>query len=371
MPSGEEQRALPVPTSRRVLFIDMLRLLASFQMIHGHTFDALLAEELRSGPAFVGWTWVRGLTSVAFLFAAGLSFSLSTLDRFDKHRHDRGTQVRRLRRIGWLVLLGYLLHAPLPVLFGADPGAALREFAIVDVLQCIGVSILLLQLLVWTLPSRRAVGLTAIGLGVVFIGAAPTLSTIDPSGVGRPSLNYLTASGGSIFPLFPWAGMVFLGAGLGELVLQGRRVPWVLAARLAGIGVAMASIAFVPNLAPSTHHLLLKLAAVTTVAAMFALLSQLVRRLPRPLAVLSGESLMLYVFHLMVIYAGGIGLRFVIGPTLSVSAAALVSAILMAVTVAVALGWHRVKAWSKDRGQRPSRSYGRSSPATTYSAPPK
>ena len=30
---------------RRIHFVDLLRLLASFQMIHGHTLDALMAEE--------------------------------------------------------------------------------------------------------------------------------------------------------------------------------------------------------------------------------------------------------------------------------------------------------------------------------------
>ena len=54
---------MPQSEPRRVVFIDVLRLIAAFQMIQGHTLDALLASELRRGPWFAAWTFARGLTS--------------------------------------------------------------------------------------------------------------------------------------------------------------------------------------------------------------------------------------------------------------------------------------------------------------------
>ena len=56
----------------RVLFIDLLRVLAAFQMLQGHTIAALLAGSYRHGLLYSLWYGARGLTSIAFLFASGL-----------------------------------------------------------------------------------------------------------------------------------------------------------------------------------------------------------------------------------------------------------------------------------------------------------
>ena len=62
------------PLRRRVVFLDLLRLVASVQMIQGHTVDGLLATELRHGWAYDAWTFLRGLTAASFLVASGLAF---------------------------------------------------------------------------------------------------------------------------------------------------------------------------------------------------------------------------------------------------------------------------------------------------------
>ena len=45
-----EQAAPAVRTGQRMYFVDLLKLLASVQMIHGHTLDAVMADHLRSEP---------------------------------------------------------------------------------------------------------------------------------------------------------------------------------------------------------------------------------------------------------------------------------------------------------------------------------
>ncbi|HKP59763.1 MAG TPA: heparan-alpha-glucosaminide N-acetyltransferase domain-containing protein, partial [Polyangiales bacterium] len=129
----------------RVVFVDLLRFVAALQMLQGHTIAALLAPAARHGPWFALWSAARGLTSVAFLFAAGLSFYLAT----ERARDPRAASRRVLRALR-LIALGYLLHLPLAALFTSDPASRLRalhEFAAVDVLQCIGVSLLALEAL--------------------------------------------------------------------------------------------------------------------------------------------------------------------------------------------------------------------------------
>src|ERR1700754_131712 len=89
----------------RLVFLDVLRLIAAVQMIQGHAVSAVLAPEYRHGVLFGLWSFARGLTSVIFLFSAGYSFAL--------------TSKRNWRRPLELVALGYLMHAPFAILLGA------------------------------------------------------------------------------------------------------------------------------------------------------------------------------------------------------------------------------------------------------------
>ncbi|MCB9592530.1 MAG: DUF1624 domain-containing protein [Sandaracinaceae bacterium] len=139
----------------RVWFVDVVRLIASFQMINGHTLDALMVDELRQGALYERYTWMRGLVSVAFLTVAGLAFHLATLARFDAHRASKDEVRKRLRRAGILLLLGYFLRFPGEGLFG--DGAAATEswnlFFTCGVLQCIGVALFVLE--VGTILAKR------------------------------------------------------------------------------------------------------------------------------------------------------------------------------------------------------------------------
>jgi hypothetical protein len=51
----------------RVWFVDVVRLLASLQMVNGHTIDAVLLPSIEQGPIFDRYNWARGLVSVCFL----------------------------------------------------------------------------------------------------------------------------------------------------------------------------------------------------------------------------------------------------------------------------------------------------------------
>lgn len=338
---------------RRIHFVDLLRLVASFQMIVGHSIDALLAEELRSGAVYDGWTWVRGLTSVSFMVAAGLSFHLSTLARFDAHVGDRAKVIARFRRGGFLMLVGYLLHFPAGLFFG-DADAALREFLIADVLQCIGLCIVLLEAITVLSRGPRQVVLLSAFLAAVCFVAAPLTDAIEPAGPLRFALNYLTHRGGSLFPLTPWAGYVFAGVVIGAVALPhgtrtDARLPLPRLLACAALVCGLAVLARLGDAPAGVHHNalpgfnLVKLAVVLAFVALLAFAERPIVRLPRRLSILAGETLTLYAFHLVVLYAGGVGLYRVIGHALSLPAAIAVALSLLAVTCAVALGWHRYK----------------------------
>jgi len=338
------------PQKKRVVFVDLLRLLATFQMVQGHSIDAVLFSDLRQGAAFGMWTWARGLTSVAFLFAAGMSFHLATLTRFEAHRSSPEAIRRRVRRGLLLVGIGYLLHNPLGALFTGEWGAALSHTAIVDVLQCIGVSILILEGLTLRLKTPRQVGLAAFVLMVVCVGLAPITESANAVGAGAWLTNYATHAGGSIFPLFPWAGYLFAGVVVGALAcpggrFDGRSVVWlaVLAALLVAGSWALRFAPYAEG-APDPAPGVLKLGVVVGSCALLAAASLNATRLPRVLTILAGETLVIYVVHIALLYGDGYGLADLVGPTLSMSGSVTVALAMVVGSALVGLGWR----WLKD-----------------------
>ena len=61
----------------RIIFIDLMRAFAVFQMVQGHTIDTLLAENFRNidNPIYALWYFLRGMTAPIFMFTAGIVFT--------------------------------------------------------------------------------------------------------------------------------------------------------------------------------------------------------------------------------------------------------------------------------------------------------
>jgi hypothetical protein len=329
----------------RVMLIDLLRLVAAFQMVQGHAIDAVLAPAFRSGAVHGGWVWLRGLTSVGFLFVAGLSFHLATLRDLARHRGDPSAPARRFRRGAMLIALGYALHLPIAGVFGGgaqDAAAALQSAAIVDVLQCIGVCLLLLETLALVLPSRRAVELTCCALGAGVLALTPLLAQIDPRGPLLPLANYVTARGGSLFPLFPWGAHVLLGAGLCGFLLapaspRQRGLRWLGAALLLLCAARAAALVSAQWADP-----LQRLGWVLAAGALLAQFEPAARAWPVWTRTLAGETLFLYAFHVLLVYGDGVGLGAVIGQRLAPLPAAALACVVLAASAACALSYERV-----------------------------
>jgi uncharacterized membrane protein len=365
--------------SRRILFIDALRLIAAVQMIQGHTLDALLSSMLRQGVAFEVWTFTRGLTSTAFLVSAGLACVLAQDASRSGSRADpcasRGDLAagrrRRLRRALRLLLIGYAMHAPLGVLLGEEPLAAVRKALVVDVLQCIAVSVALLELLHVLVVRRGVRALLACGLGALCFALAGLPDRLHPavsSGPWLPLTNYFSARDGSLFPLIPWSGFVFWGMGVGLTLLpeQGPLVPRRAASRLAAWGLGFLLAALLTGTLRvgagaqlSAAACALRLGLVLLLAALLVASLEGRVRLPRLLARLSSETLFLYVSHVLVLYASYFGLASVIGRNLGLGAALLWAALLLAGASAGALGYRRAQQslrqrWGRGTSSRPN-----------------
>lgn len=287
-------------------------------MIQGHTIDALLAPAFRVGPLFRAWTFTRGLTSTAFLFTAGFAFAVVTAD---PKRVLAGRQ-HRLRRGAQLVFVGYLLHAPASGFFGTPWPDAWHEAQIVDVLQCIGVSLWSLELLGCLLHRTGAkLGVSLLLASTCFL-LFEASGKLVPQGPFAPLLHYLTARGGSLFPLVPWSGYLLTGYALG-VASSARwqhpslRLPWLLAASAGALLTLSGLLSTSERVPAGTAFCLFKLGLVVAASAALAFMFESGRRLPVWLERLSGETLFLYVTHVVILYATGLGLGTLIGRTLT------------------------------------------------------
>lgn len=332
----------PAGTKRRAHAIDLLRLLAAVQMISGHTIDALIAPEHRAGSVWAWWTWIRGLTAVAFLFASGVSFAMVAAQSPER----RGP---RLRRAGQLIAISYALHPPV-ALFSADAAlrdASLRELFAVDVLACIGVTLLVLELIAARLPARAFAPVSG-ALGVVALLTAPLGASLQPTGIAMSLLDYVTKAGGSLFPLLPFSGFALLGASVGT-VARPREPGWRAASVFAASSAACLLAAAIGRAVSASppHELyyawpvasLSRLGVVLGIALVLTIVTSRVSSLPAWTTKLAGETLFLYVSHLLALYVGGVGLVHFLGGSLSLAASIAVSVVLVVACSAGALGW--------------------------------
>lgn len=329
----------------RAYVLDVLRLMAIFQMVQGHTIDAVLDPAHRTGLVHGLWQSARGLTSVAFLFLAGVGFAFAT--RSERGRAARAG-ARRVRRGLMLIAIGYALRAPLLALWlgdAAEQAVALEQAVIVDVLQCIGVTLLALEGLSRALPDARVRrGVTAL-LGCALLGLGPLARELEPSGPLRPVLAYFTSNGGSLFPLVPWAGHALLGSALGPLFFdppagasaaerarRARRLGWLGGAlALAGTGLA--------QLVHPALGQLARLGAVLLLAALLVPFESAFARWPAWLLSLAQHSLLIYVLHVVLAYGQGIGLAALVGRTLAPWPAVACAAAMLALSAGAALAY--------------------------------
>ncbi|HEX9005757.1 MAG TPA: heparan-alpha-glucosaminide N-acetyltransferase domain-containing protein, partial [Bacteroidota bacterium] len=162
----------------RLQFIDVLRGWAVLVMIETHVLNGTLNPAYTGTLLFKVLNFVNGLVAPAFLFASGLAFAIASRRKLADYLAFRWPLIRQLARLALLFIIGYGLHIPKfdyhHLRYDAGE-AAWHFFAQVDVLQCIAVSLLTLQLLLLVLRSERRMYLAA---GVLLAGIVVTTPLI-------------------------------------------------------------------------------------------------------------------------------------------------------------------------------------------------
>jgi uncharacterized membrane protein len=345
----------------RVIFIDLARALAVLFMLYGHTIDALLAPPYRTGLLFQAWQFQRGLTSCLFFLLSGFAFSIATTRHWPSHLTWSPTLVRRIRRFAMFVALGYAIRFPVPSFarLATASDAEWRVLLGVDVLQLIGTTFIIVQLLVMACRSRRVFGAVMLALGIALILVAPRAWSVDWT--ARLPLwlaAYLSPATGSQFPLVPWAAFILIGAALGQAYGRwgaAHLVGYANAALLAPGMLAMALAtwldvnqqalfgpgpnAFVPS------NLLLRTGACLVILGMVAHASRFIAQLPHAFGAVAQESLVIYVLHLAIVYGSvwAPGLANAYGGRLSPGRLLPIIVLLIASMTLTAYAWNWLK----------------------------
>jgi len=366
---ASQSGAGPGVQARRVIFIDLARAIAVILMINGHTISALLAPDYQSGPWYDRWQFQRGLTSNLFLLLSGFAFSIATSRHWPAHLWLSFAVFRRLRRFGLLMVLGYALHFPVSHFseLAAASEERWRSFLAVDVLQLIGATLVLVQVLVMACRSRIVFAVVSLAMAVTLIGLTPTMWRI-PWAPDVPLFvaGYLSQGTGSIFPIFPFGASIFIGVGIGQIYSR-----WG-AAHLASFenrvllsgGALLVALGMVPHLAGGTlfppgpgssipGEFVLRTGVSFVILGGIAHASRWMSHLPHIIGALAQESLVIYFVHLCFVY-GSIwnpGLYQWIGPNLSpVETLPIVLGVLVAM-ILVAWYWN----WCKHARPRAAR----------------
>jgi len=301
-------------------FIDMLGGIALVVMIETHVVNAYLSRPLREGGFYFWLSFLNGLVAPTFLFASGFSTMLQGRRHWDAWLRFGAPFWRQMRRLGFILLVGYVIHLQhwrLSEYLAAQDPVELRATLQVDFLQCIAVSLLAVHLLVFVARRKRAFAVCALAAGAAIALATPWVWARDfTAGMPLALALYLNPHGVSLFPLFPWIVFVLAGAVAATLFLEaverGKDARFMM--RLLAAGLLLIPAGLLGRLLPfslpgmtdffftSPLYMMVRLGCVLAITVLLYALEKFLRVVPRPLQTAGQESLFVYVLHLWAIY---------------------------------------------------------------------
>jgi hypothetical protein len=221
---GDSKEIPRATASTRVVFVDQARAIAIILMLFGHSLHRFLAEPWRSGDFYTAYQPVRGVSSTLFIMVAGFSFVVATFGHWEDYLKLTPRMWARIRRIGLILFLGYLLNLWAPTLVRAIDIVTAEKwerFLRCEVLQNIGFGLAALHLLVWVAGTKKRFCrlTTVLALAVLALAALTYRKDIDLL-LPIELSTMLNLYHGSRFPIVPYTGFMLLGALYGALYLK-------------------------------------------------------------------------------------------------------------------------------------------------------
>lgn len=180
-------------------------------MLQGHFIDTLLDPLYRNPiyPAYNIWSYFRGITAPTFFTISGLVFTYLLL-----RANAKGDVKKRMKKglfRGFLLLgVGYSLRVNI---LSWLTGYFSPYFLVIDVLQCIGLSLIILVILYAIFrKSSYLFSLVLFCIGCIIFLSEPLYRNIIVDDMPLVFANFLTKVNGSIFTIIPWFGYSAFGA---------------------------------------------------------------------------------------------------------------------------------------------------------------
>ncbi len=300
-------------------------------MLQGHFIDTLLDVSYRdeNNLIFNCWKYFRGITAPTFFTISGLIFSYLLIRA--KHNGSVEKRMRKgLVRGLMLIGIGYLLRVPIfEWLIGKFNG----YFLIIDVLQCIGLSLIII-VIIYRLTCRKTLifSILMLFLGLLIFITEPLYRFIEVSNVPELFSNYITKDNGSVFTILPWFGYVAFGAFIATLFYRYLERPRFKLATVSSFFIIGLALIYKSSWLFNKLYYLLDIKLFEDVAyynylftrlgnvlILFSIFYLAEKYIKQPLISKIGQkTLSIYVIHFIIIYGSftGLGLHQLIGKTL-------------------------------------------------------
>ncbi len=341
-------------------------------MLEGHVVRELLNAEGKATYLFSLHEIFHGVTAPGFLFGAGFTFAIATQRRWEQSITLTRFFFLRVWRAISLIFIGYALHFPflsLQKIISQATSAQWKAFLLFDVLQCIGIGLLLMRLLLVLVRQERIfLGiLTFLVFAIVYstpLFWAPHVQQIFSLTISS-AINGLT---GSSFPIFPFAGFLLAGTGVSWIFLRAAQegcektfIKWLMlvGALLVTTGWLFETLPFQVyeeysfwNTSPNYFWiqlgvLLIMLGGFWYLEGFFATHKGSIVWVPKWLTILGVESLFVYIAHLLILCGwvtnADFNLRGCWGVSLTVVESIIVFVGLTLLMVPVSFGWNYLK----------------------------
>jgi uncharacterized membrane protein len=209
----------------RLAWIDWMRGLACLLMFQTHCYDSWLGGPARQS-SFIRWSQLGGtFPAPLFLFLAGISFALVT-DRMRRKGIPAGeiatTTIRRGAEI-----FGFGLLLRLQEFLLGQPWAPWTDLLRVDILNTIGLSMMLMGIVCRLARTRAINGILAAAFALGTALATPPLwTTWRPRWLPWYIESYINgvhiydSPRVWLFPVFPWSAFAFAGLAVGFFIFS-------------------------------------------------------------------------------------------------------------------------------------------------------
>ncbi|MGB8581355.1 MAG: heparan-alpha-glucosaminide N-acetyltransferase domain-containing protein [Candidatus Sulfotelmatobacter sp.] len=219
----------------RLAYIDWMRGFACVLMFQTHCYDSWLTPSLRRSKFFMYSQLGGTFPAPLFLFLAGISFALVTEKLWSKNLAPAQIARTTIRRGAEIFAFGLLFRLQEYVI--AWGWAPLSDLLRVDILNTIGLSMMLMGVLCWLVLSisggpqaKSALILSAAGTALLISLLTPLAwTTWRPRWLPWPLESYLDgvhnlgAPQAWLFPIFPWTAFAFAGLAVGFILQYQRR----------------------------------------------------------------------------------------------------------------------------------------------------